>query len=241
MAMRGNPPAGVRMNGSRRPSVLEIAGPAGAGKSTLVRALLARDRRMQVVQLPHRVQLAPFYARRAAELLPTYLLHYRGTRWFTRQEAKAMALVEAWQRRVEASPSHDDRIWLFDQGPVFRLAVMSGLGPPIVRSRVFTDLLKGWARSWSDRLDLVVWLSAPDDVLLHRIRTRPQNHAVKGWLDDPALRRIGQYGSAIQRVIEELASSSSILVLKFDTGSWSPESIADGVLSALREDRKLRG
>ncbi len=241
MAMQGNLPADVQTNGSRRPSLFEIAGPAGAGKSTLVRALLDRDPRMQVVQLPPRVRLAPFYARRAVELLPTYLLHYRGTRWFTRQEAKAMALVEAWQKRVDSSPSRDDRIRLFDQGPVFRLAVMSGLGPPIVRSALFTDLLEGWARSWADRLDLVVWLSAPDDVLLHRIRTRPQDHAVKEWLDAPALQRIGQYGDAIQRVIEELARSSSIHVLKFDTGSRSPESIADELLSSLREDRRLRG
>lgn len=241
MAMRGSPPAGVPTNGSRRPPVLEIAGPAGAGKSTLVRALVARDPRMQVVQLPHRVQLAPFYARRAAELLPTYLLHYRGTRWFTRQEAKAMALVDAWQRHVNGRPSRDDRILLFDQGPVFRLAVMSGFGPPIVRSAIFTDLLEGWASSWADRLDLVVWLAAPDAVLLHRIRTRPQNHAVKEWLDIPALQRIGRYADAIQRVIEELALSSSINVLKFDTGSRSPGSIADELLSSLREERRVRG
>lgn len=241
MAMRGNPLAGVPTNGSRRPPVLEVAGPAGAGKSTLVRALVARDPRMQVVSLPTRVDLAPFYARRAVKLLPTYLRHYRGTRWFTRQEAKAMALVDAWQRRVDGRPSHDDRTLLFDQGPIFRLAVLSGFGPPITTSAVFTELLDGWRSSWADRLDVVVWLLAPDDVLLHRIRTRPQNHAVKGWLDGPALQRVGRYADAIQRAIEALTSSSSILVLKFNTGLLSPDSIADELLSSLREGRRLRG
>jgi len=241
MAMPRKPLAGPSANGSWRPLILEVAGPAGAGKSTLVRALVARDPRIRVVPLPPRVDLVPLYVRRAAELLPTYLLHYRGTRWFTRQEAKAMALVDAWQRRVDRRPSHDDGTLLFDQGPVFRLAVLSGFGPPITTSAVFTELLDRWRSSWADRLDVVAWLSAPDDVLLHRIRTRPQNHAVKGWLDGPALQRVGRYADAIERAIDELTSSSSILVLKFHTGVRSPDSIADELLASLREEPRLRG
>lgn len=240
VAIVGEPAADLSKKGSKRSLIVEVAGPAGAGKSTAVRALLARDPRIHIVPLLPRADLAPLYARRAAALLPTYLRGYWRTRWFTKPEAKAMALVDGWRRQVDRRPIDDDRILLFDQGPVFRLAVLSGLGPPITASPAFRNLMDSWTNAWAERLDVVVWLSAPGDVLLHRIRTRPQNHAVKEWLDGPALQRVGRYAAAIERTIQEVAGSS-ILVLRFDTALRSPDSIADEVLATLREGRKARG
>lgn len=237
---RAEPVAGPSAAGSRR-SIVEVAGPAGAGKSTLVRAILGLDPRIHVVPLPPRSNLGPFYARRAVELLPTYLLHYRGTRWFEKREAKAMALVDFWRRHVDFLRTRGADTLLFDQGPIFRLAVLSEFGPPIAASVPFMRLMDRWKRSWAERLDVVVWVSAPGNVLLNRIRTRPQDHAVKGWLDGPALQRIEGYAAAIERTIGDIAASSGTAVIRFDTSQRSPDSMAREVLATVREERKLRG
>lgn len=227
-------------NGSRRPLVVELAGPAGAGKSSLRRVLLERDPEMRWVPLVSRSRLAPVYARQAASLLPTYLRHHRGTPWFTRQQAKAMALLDGWSKELDRVPASDGRTLLLDQGPVFRLAVLSEFGPPLTESPAFQGLLQRWMELWGRRIDLVVWLSAPRDVLLNRVRTRPQDHAVKQWAADPALARIGRYQEAIDRTIERIAAAGPVTVLRFDSNERSPVSLADDVLATLeRKQRRL--
>lgn len=235
------PSAGGPSPGMDGPLVVEVAGPAGAGKSTLVRTLLGMDAHIRLVRLPPRSKLAPGYARTAARLLPVYIRHYMRTPWFERREAKAMALLDQWQRQIDLAPTTEDGVLLFDQGPVFRLAVLSEFGPPITASHEFQSLLDAWRRSWAERLTIVVWVSARGEVLLCRIRTRPQDHAVKGWVDGPALQRIQRYSAAIERTLGEIAASSRLVVLRFDTAERSPDSMAREILAAIREERDLRG
>ena len=58
-----------------------------------------------------------------------------------------------------------------------------------------------------------------------RIRTRPQDHAVKQWADEPALQRIRR--GAIGRTIERLVSGQDLTVLRLDTSTQSASSLAD--------------
>jgi hypothetical protein len=221
-----------------RPVVIELAGPAGVGKTTLRRELLTRDPTIEFVGLLGRGRVARSYVREAIPLLPAYVTGYRGTRWFSRTEGKAIGLLRGWQRAVDAG-SRGGRTLLMDQGPVFRLAVLSEFGPPVAQSRAFARALERWSRAWGDRLGLVVQLSAAPEVLLHRIRTRPQDHAVKQWADAPALERVHRYEAAIDRAIQGMGCG--LTVLRLDTSTQTPSSLADTVLAAVEGRRIHRG
>lgn len=233
----------MRRSGSNdhvRPVLIELAGPAGSGKTTLRRELLTRDPTIEFVGLIGRGRVARSYVREAIPLLPAYVTGYRGTRWFSRTEGKAIGLLHGWQRAVDAA-SRGGRTLLMDQGPVFRLAVLSEFGPPVAQSRAFARALERWSRAWGDRLGLVVQLSAAPEVLLHRIRTRPQDHAVKQWADEPALERVHRYEAAIDRAIQRMGSGYGLAVLRLDTSTQTPSSLADAVLAAVEGRRLHRG
>lgn len=238
MAIRDEAAAGPGARRDGRPAIVELAGPAGSGKSTLARTLARMEPNLALVPVLRRGEMAPLYARRVAALLPAYVRGYRGTPWFTRQEGRAIALLDGWRRRVDRWADPDRRVLVFNQGPIFRLAVIGKLGPPITGSPAFGGLLEGWMRDWRERLDVVVWLTAPGDVLLERIRTRPKDHAVKNWPAGPALERIGRFREALERTIEEIADGS-IVRLAFDSSRRSPEELAEEVLATLRHERLL--
>jgi cytidylate kinase len=223
-----------------RLATVEVAGPAGSGKSTLARTLARLEPNITLIPLLHRWEMAPLYARRVIPLLPTYLRRYRGTPWFTKQEGRAIALLDGWCRRVDGWADPEGNVGVFSQGPIFRLAVLGKLGPPIARSPAVDRLLDEWMREWRDRLDIVVWLDAPGHVLLDRIRSRPKDHAVKNWADAPALERIGRYRDALDETVEEIVERP-IVRLEFDSSRLSPEELAEEVLATLRHERLIGG
>ena len=239
MAIRDNASAGsssARHDG--RPATVELAGPAGSGKSTLARTLARVEPDLALIPLLRRGEMAPLYARRVIPLLPTYLRRYRGTPWFTKQEGRAIALLDGWRRRVDGWTDPEGKVGVFNQGPIFRLAVLGTLGPPITRSPAMDRLLDQWMREWRDRLDVVVWLDAPGHVLLDRIRSRPKDHAVKNWAVAPALERIGRFRDALEQTIEEIVERP-IVRLELDSSRLSPEELAEEVLATLRHERLL--
>ena len=75
----------------RRALVVEVMGPALAGKTSLVRSLRARDDRIRAGFDVPRIRWFPFVVAKVAGLLPAWLLHYRRDRWFTWNEMKSMA------------------------------------------------------------------------------------------------------------------------------------------------------
>lgn len=202
-----------------RSRLVELVGPAGAGKSTLSRAFPTGDggrwTRLSLWGLP-----APLLLASAVALIPTVLRALVGGKPLRMAEVAQMIRLGALARAVERSAAAAPWIVL-DEGPVFGLTWLEVFfgrnGDPGWQSwRLRT--LDGWAR----RLDAVVRLDASDPVLAERIRGRLQDHMVKHRPDDEIYRFSARFRVAFDRVLADLSARGGPVVLHVATDQAAP-------------------
>jgi thymidylate kinase len=219
---------------TRRPvRVIELVGPAGAGKTTLMRALRRRNPRLGEGVRVSKIQLIPFFVDNTRLLLPTYLRHHRGTRWLTWRETRAMMYVNAWHHYLTRREHDRDAVTLLDHGPVFRLTRLREFGPQLTRSEVFESWWQAALNQWAIRLEAIVWLDATDEILVERIRSRAAWHRVKRGREADIRRFLTRYRACYEQVLSRLTAIRPPRVLRFDTGLGSADEIAEAVLAAL--------
>lgn len=219
-----------------RPWVVELIGPAGAGKSTLAGALAARDPRVaagwSLWGLPR-----PMLLGSALALTPTFLAAARARRPLRPAEAAHMIRISALHRAVEQAAVGPHRIILMDEGAVFGLTWLEvffgrngDAGWAAWRRRAIAD--------WAASLDVLVRVDAPDPVLATRIRTRPQPHMVRHSPEEAIRDFTARFRSAFDRVVGDLRAAGAVKVLRLDTGVAPPADIAvrlGAALEALHE------
>ena len=205
---------------------MELAGPAGAGKTTLARALAADSPAtttgVQVGSLGLAVALAS-----AAPQLAAARLTAPG-RWWTRDELRSLAYLRAWRRAV----GDGDGLLVLDHGPVFRLASLAAFGPPMVGSRALTGLRAALAQDWGGLLHTVVWLDAPDDVLLRRIDERAQQHRIQHVGPVEGTRFLARYREAYRTTLA-LVADAGVRVVVVDTAATTPAELAAELRATL--------
>lgn len=224
------------MSAATRPLVAELAGVAGAGKTTLLRQL-ARDGRFAEGVRMRRRHYARSLGALALALLPAYAQRAQPLRWPSRDELRSMVYLHAWQRAVRR-PQAGAQVRLLDHGPVFRLAALRAWALP---PQAHPAYVYWWERSleqWRATLDLVIWLDAPDEVLIERINQRARGHAVKQRPAAEARAFLARYRAAFEQILARMAGPGGPAVLRIDTAGADLAAIAEQVRGACNLEHR---
>lgn len=226
-----------------RPLMVEILGPAGAGKTTLASALCQRNGKAVIAEIPgaRTVRNAPFFLKNGLALSPMFLRQPANGRRLTWREIKMMIHANGWYELLYQQAPSGNSVILLDHGPVYRVVGLREFGPQITKSDSFMDWRDKTLALWASHLDLVVSLDAPNFVLANRINNRATPHVVKGRSEQEICDFLTRYRTSYAEAISYLVGlKDAPRVLHFDTHKDGQGQITESVLHALNSISRTR-
>jgi hypothetical protein len=217
-----------------RAVIVELVGPAGAGKSTLAHGASQVDATIKsglsLWGLPRRRLLSS-----AMALFPTMLGATIKRAPLRAGEAAQMIRLGALRQVVEEESARH-RVILLDEGPVFALSWLD-----MFFARHGDSIPAAWRRrviaQWAPLLDVVVFIDASDITLANRIRTRPKPHMVKAKSDAEIFGFAAGFRSAFERTIGELAQAGHLVVDTLSTETGPLDENTARLMSRLKQRR----
>lgn len=141
-----------------------------------------------------------------------------------------MTYLKAGLHVLRQQASNNDMVTILDHGPIYRLAFLRALGPEITTSQPYKSWWASLFNQWIATLDIIIWLDAPDAVLLKRIRTRDSRHTIKEKCEQDAYEYLTHYRTFLAQTIVESVTDCQITLLRFDTNQESVEQMVDKIL-----------
>ena len=217
------------------PRLVELVGLAGAGKTSLSCTLAKQNSQ---IFLPADLQLRKpehlqIFLLQMPSLLPLLAHHCRSSCPYTWVEMKAIAYLEGWDGYLKKQAIHGARILLLDHGPLFKLATLHAFQKEKFAIPAFERWWNNTLQRWSNALDLVIWLDAPQRDLLQRINDRAQRHPVKGMPAAEAIEFFARYRVSYQHIRSMLVACGQPPVVDADTSQVPLEQLTDQLLSYL--------
>lgn len=213
----------------KRAVIVELVGPAGAGKTTLARGASETDSSIKsglsLWGLPKRRLLSS-----AIALLPTILRATLKRSRLTASETAQMIRLGAL-RQVVAEEAQRHRVIILDEGPVFAL---SWLDMFFAKNRDHATWRRRVIAQWARLLDVVVFIDASDITLAHRIRTREKPHMVKALSDAEIFGFSDGFRRAFERAIGELAQAGPLVVDTLRTDTGPPDENTANLMARLK-------
>ena len=208
-------------------SVVELAGPAGAGKSSVFARLVARVHNLEVTPVLRTRPYAHVLATNVPAILAP-LVRQGAIRGLTPEKVRSMLYLRALPRLIERRPVSEGNVLVFDQGPLYLLS----------EAQLRDDRLNAWRKAtletWASHLDVIVWLDAPDAVLAERLDTRSKWHRLKGEGLEAAIDVLAEARDAYEAMISSLeARADGPAILRFDTSRMSPDDVVDSLLERV--------
>jgi broad-specificity NMP kinase len=216
----------------RRPRLVELAGPAGVGKSSVCRAL-----RHRCTASPGTIWGLPVLPllTNGVQLIPSLLGLWLDSRSLLWDESRHIVRLRTLHRGLQRVPPPAGRVLVFDEGPVFALAWLRGFGHEVLRREVSEAWWRAALRQWAGTVDAVVVLDAPDSLLAQRIRNRPEWHEIQHASDAEITVWMARFRMALNWVLAGLSTQGGPLVIRIATDQERPERIAARVVAALEE------
>lgn len=216
------------------PVLVEILGVAGSGKSSLTRALTDNPgwRRGDFIHTRKPEHLA-HVLRALPRLLPMIADNIWRPPRLSWADFKLLVYVSEWNRHFNRSPGFQGTVTVLDQGPLYALVRLRAQNRGISDRASFRTWWEAMVTRWVAELDSVVWLDAPDDVLLGRIHQRDQSHATKGGPDTTGREFVTRYRGLFHEVLDRIDAAGAPPVLRFDTGARDTADLAAEVSRAV--------
>ena len=212
------------------PHIIELAGVAGAGKSSLLKAMMQRNGKIRSFPVPPKTVYLPFLLKMYSTWLPLFLGKFRGSRWFTWQEIRNMAYLETWLSFIR-SKSRGEEYYVLDPGFVHWLASLDRFGPEITKHVQYRRWWKDKYEQWSQVADAIIWMDAPEELCLQRVLSRDEWHELKDVPREDALSELKGYRESYGKIVPEIESKYPNKVLYFRSDQTSTEQIAAQLFS----------
>ena len=213
-----------------RALVLELVGPAGAGKTAVAAALRRRDPSIRSVTRVRQLRHLPQLLRAVAgALTPASLDLPRRGLVDVRRSARYLVRLRSLYSLASREAAHGGRAVILDEGPVFAAAMLRGAAPVGRLAAACTAALRAWAGT----LDAIVWLDAPDPILTARIAARHKAHELKGRDTDAASVVLTQHRRWLRESVALLAAHAPVWTVEFRTDGEPADRIADRIFEAI--------
>jgi len=209
-----------------KPRLVEVAGVAGSGKSTLTRSM-CEDSEFAVggfihTRLPsHLLRVATATPR----LLPILATDRRPPR-MTWPEFKLLVYVTRWRTVLRREMRRRGGVTVLDQGPIYALVRLKAEGKPFTATPAFDAWWEDMLRLWVRELSAIVWLDAPDSVLWRRINGRSQLHRTKGEGVEEGYRFLDTYRRSFDAVLRRIEAWGAPEVFRLDTEGATADLLA---------------
>ena len=221
--------------------IVELVGPAGAGKTTVGEVLTRRagdgKARVRVTQyhacpsvwgLPR-----PLVTAGALRALPAMAALVRCARALPWEEMKMLIRLAALDQFL--ARDGDGALTVLAEGPVFALSWLRVGGHRCITDGRFDAWWHRALDHWASRLHAIVLLDAPDPLLAHRIHAREQPHRYKDRSEQEIYQFSTVFRSAFDWVLAGLAARGGPRVVALASNGVTPGELATRILTALRE------
>jgi thymidylate kinase len=213
-----------------RARIVEVVGPAGAGKTTVSRMLGRHGGQVQLGRFPdvNKKGDALFFVYHGTGLIPFLISSCQGKGGrLNRREFAWLAILRGWSRRLQRERKKNEKVIILDQGPIYLLAETIELGPKYLRGQRTERFWEKIYKRWGTTLDLVICLDADNACLRERIQARTKGHMVKNEPGPKVFEFLDRYRTAYHHIFERLkADGGGPRIIRFNTGQEPPEEIA---------------
>jgi broad-specificity NMP kinase len=225
---------------NRKPFIIELVGPPGAGKTRLANTILAKNSQFVVENPPYfrKPQYIPFFITNILFLSPNLVRFYHNKEdgWLTSRDIALMTILRGWHILLKRSVKRDNIIVVLDEGAVCLMYKLLFSGSDLLNSESARAWWDETYEKWANTLDLVVRLESPPETLVERVRARNTFHEINELTDSDAIQWFKGVQDTEDKVISNLRGRNKTLMLAdFNTSDSSPDQIFEELWGLISE------